>query len=462
MKVLLIVPETDSHYTVPPLSLGYIAKDLIRNGFEVRILDGIKEKLNEQKMGDTAREFQPDVVGFQVYSCDVPAVNKYLKLLKEEFPNVLRIIGGPHVSGVKEAVFNDLNDADYAFHGEVEAVLPKFLKHYRTGDLHSLKGLIWRDKENVRANPPNIEEDLDAIGMPAWELMNPNSYRGAPQGAVYRNFPIAPILTSRGCPYFCTFCANHITHGRKVRERSVANIIEEIAYLQKEYGVKEIHIIDDNFANRKERVLEFCNEVKKKQLKFTLTFPNGIRLNCLDEEILKALKGIGCYSVIVGIESGSEKILKDMKKSLAPGIIKEKIKLIDSFGIDVTGFFIIGYPTETRETIEQTIKFAKGLKLKRAHFSLFLPLPGTEITEQLIKEGKLKTVNWAGLSYTKVQYVPEGMTEDELKRYQQKAFMEFYLRPKIILGMIKEIRSWEQFKQLAKRAVDYGLAGRAA
>lgn len=369
-------------------------------------------------------------------------------------------MGGPHVSGVKDDIFKEFKTIDYAFHGEVDTIFPLFLKNLlNKGDVSNTKGLIWQKNGKISINPPHFEDNLDKIGMPAWELMEPRAYKGAPQGAVFRNKPIAPILTSRGCPYNCTFCANHITHGRKVRMRDIRLVLDEIEYLQKEYGVKEIHIIDDNFAANKTRVLEFCDGVLKRNLKFTLTFPNGIRLNSLDEEVLKKLKEIGCYSVIVGIESGSQKVLNDMKKSLTLDIIEKKVKLINHYGIDATGFFIIGYPTETPETIEATINFAKRLELKRAHFSLFLPLPGTEITEQLKKEGKLKDTDWSKLSYTNALFTPPGITPEQLKKYQHKAFHSFYFRPKIIFYMLREIKSMEQLKMLLKRAIDYGFKG---
>lgn len=458
MKVLLLSPYLDSHYNVPPISLGYVAKGLLMEGFSVKIVDGVKEKLSHSSFGKVIEDYKPDVIGIQVYSCSVGIAKGYVAYLKRNYPSIIIVLGGPHVSGVKAEIFKDFTDVKYAFQGEADTSFPLFLKRAEAkASFNDINGLIWNDNGKIKENPPSFEEDLDKIGAPAWGLMDPRKYKGAPQGAVFRNTPIAPILTSRGCPFHCTFCANYITHGRKVRLRSIENVVGEIELLQKAYGVKEIHIIDDNFASSKERVLEFCNEVSKRGLKFTLTFPNGIRLNSLDKEVLLKLKEIGCYSIIVGIESGSQKILNDMKKGLTIELIKEKVSLISSMGIDVTGFFIIGYPTETKGDIEETIKFAKELNLKRAHFSLFLPLPGTEITEQLKKEGKLKNLDWSKLSYTNAIIPPEGITADELKKLQKKAFHSFYLRPKIIYHMVKEVNSVSQFKMLIKRAIDYGF-----
>ncbi len=460
MKVLFITPNSDTHYIVPPLGLGYLAKSIMAEGFEAEILNGVKEKLNIKALRNVLKKKRPDVVGIQVFSCEISIVNNYLKLIKKEFPEIRTVVGGAHISAVGKETFEDVKGADFAFMGEAEIGFPLFLKELRAGtrNFDNIPGLIWKDGNDFKVNPPAIVEDLDKLGMPAWELMDPRELPPAPQGAIYRNFPIAAISTSRGCPYQCTYCANHIIAGRKIRARSVNNIIEEVEFLIDKFSIKELHIIDDTFTQNRERVKEFCEELLRRDIHLTLTFPNGARLNTLDEEILGLLKKCGCYSITVGVESGSQKILNDMKKALTIKTIKEKIKLINKKGIDVTAFFIIGYPTETRETIEQTIKFATELEIKRAHFSLFLPLPGTEATEMLKKEGRLGKVDWSKMFYTKVVVPPVGMTPDEVKSLQRKAYLKFYLRPQIIYYMIKEIRSWPHFKSLVKRAKDYGFS----
>ena len=145
------------------------------------------------------------------------------------------------------------------------------------------------------------------------------------------------------------------------------------------------------------------------------------------------------------------------KYFFAAETIREKVNLINKYNIDIMAFFIVGYPTETRETILQTIKFAKELKIKRAHFSTFLPLPGTDATNQLLESGKIEKIDWSSLFYTKAPLAPEGMTPEELKKLQRKAFLQFYFRPKIMYSMTKEINSWTHFKSLLKRSVDYAF-----
>lgn len=458
-RVLLIYPNSPTHYVVPPIGLGYLASALRRTGFDVGILDGIKEKLDLAKLEEAVKRLKPDIIGIQVFSCDAHTVRDYVSKIREIDKNILVIVGGAHVSGVGKDVFNYFNGIHFAIAGEAETAFPMLLKKINAGEkgLENVPGLIYKKGDAIISNAPKFEENLDELGFPAWDLMDPRTYPQAPQGAVFRNWPIAPILTSRGCPYRCTYCAGHLTTGYNIRFRSVESVLKEIEMLYNDYGVREIHIIDDNFTFKRERAVQICNGITSRGLNISLTFPNGVRLDTLDEELLQLLKKAGCYSITLGIESGSQKILNDMKKSLKLEIVEEKVALINKVGIDIMAFFIVGYPTETRETILKTIAFAKRLKIKRAHFSTFLPLPNTEATQTLIKDGIIKKINYDTLFYTKAPLPPKGMTSEELKALQRKAFFEFYMRPHIMAGMIKEVRSPAHLRMLTRRAWDYAF-----
>jgi radical SAM superfamily enzyme YgiQ (UPF0313 family) len=446
---------------VPPIGIGYLITALRKNSFSVSFVDAVKDKVLPVKLLNIVGKIQPDIVGFTVFSCDIAIVKEYVNMIRIKFPNILIVLGGPHVSGVKEEIFEDFPKIDYAMCGECEVSFPILLnelkKPNKSRNFEKIRGLIYKKKEKIIVNSILFEEDLDKLEFPAWDVMIPNTYPQAPQGAVFRNWPIAPILTTRGCPYNCTYCAGKITTGQRIRKRSLSHVLEETEMLYKKYGVREFHIIDDTFTSDKERAISFCKEVIKRNLKISLTFPNGVRLNTLDEELLYWLKKAGCYSITLGIESGNQKILNDMKKGLKLDMIETKVKLINKMKIDIMSFFIVGYPTENKKTILETIAFAKKLKIKRAHFSTFLPLPGTEATIQLIKDGRLKKIDWSKMMYTDAPCPPNGMTSKELKSLQRKAFLEFYLRPHILWYMLLEIRSWIHFKSLFKRAWDYAF-----
>ncbi len=456
---LLVVPPGKSHYVVPPIGLGYLATALRKAGFDrVAILDSIKENLDIPKLTDRIKSLAPRILGFQVFSTDFSSVRACSAIIKKILPDTIIVVGGPHVSARGFRSLIDFADADYGFQGEAEIGLPLFARWILRAEeipFEEVPGLIYRDGAELKATDRVLVEDLDSLGFPAWDLMPPSSYPDAPQGAFYKKFPIAPIATTRGCPYTCAFCGSPVNMGNKLRFRSLESVFAEMALLYEDYGVREFHFIDDMFNASKKRVVEFCKRLWSLNLDISYTFPNGLRLNTLDEESLAWMKKTGAYAFTVGIESGSQRILDSMNKKLTLEMIREKVGLIAKAGIEPSGFFLIGFPGETKEDMEKTLAFAKSLPLKRAHFSNFLPLPGTEATRKLLESGEITEPNWEDLSYSHTPYSPPGITKKELKAFQRRAFLEFHLRPRILFRMIREINSPFHLKSIALRAKDY-------
>lgn len=457
MKVLLINPLTleDNMVNITPnLGLGYLATALRTNGFEVEIWDGVKKNMTKKKLEDRLKTLDYEVAGFQAYTRSVREVQEGLAAVKSYNPQVVTIVGGPHPSGDPEGSLKHLQ-TDYAFRGEAEIGLVQLLNKLYSGNnlpYEDINNLIWKNNGTIVCNPLKPIENLDELGVPAWEMINPNDYPYAPIGAFSKKFPLTSISTTRGCPYHCTFCANNTIMGRKVRARSAEVVLREMELLYGKYGIREFQIIDDNFTSKKALTLGVCQGIIERGWDISLSFPNGVRLSTLDEEILHLLEKAGCYSLGLGIESGSPRTLKNMKKAQSVEEIKEKVNLIHRVTkIRTTGFFIIGYPTEGKEDILQTIRLSKELPINRAQFTICLPVPGSEMTEQMIKEGKLKDIDFSDISFQNIVHVPEGMTMEELKKYRKKAYMEFYLRLRIILGLLAEIQSLEHVKFIFRR-----------
>jgi len=246
--------------------------------------------------------------------------------------------------------------------------------------------------------------------------------------------------------------------GRKIRRRSIDNVLGEIKMLNKDFGIKEFHIIDDNFTMDKEYAKDLLRKLKALDLGMTWAVPNGVRMDALDDELLALMKETGLYLISLGIESGSDEVLKAMKKSITVAKIRECVDRIDKAGIDMAGFFILGFPGETAKTIRQTIDFAAELPLKRANFFTYLPFPGTESYEKLLADGELKDVDWERFYFTNAAYVPRGITRKELKGLHRLAFAKFYLRPNIILYQLKSIQSLKHFGFLARRFMRWIVA----
>lgn len=458
-KIILVNPYYEgTDHIQPPVGLGYLASSLKKNGFEPVIIDANKERLKQKKLIKKIVKLKPDFVGFQVYSVNLKNTKDILISLKKSVPKIITFIGGPHPSSSPEEIFDFFKESlDFGFRGEAEVSLPRLLNELKkdTPNLKKIPGLIFRENGKGVSNPPKFEIDIDQFGMPDWRLIKPETYPEAQHGAFFKNFPIAPIITTRGCPFNCAFCAGRLNTGSIFRKRSVGGIIEEIKELYYKHNIKEFHIVDDNFTLDKAFAKNVLKEIIRLNIKASFAVPNGVRLDTLDKEILSLMKRVGFYLVSVGIESGSDRVLKLMNKNLMTRQIKEKIHLIKKSGLDAAGFFILGYPGETEKEIKKTIKFSLKLGLLRANYFIFLPLPGTPIYKELEKGGKLKDINFNNFSFTEPSF--EGnVNSKKLIKLQKEAFIKFYfLRPKILIKNLTKIKSPKHAYFLLKRALHW-------
>jgi len=458
MRVLLVKPKSTSDTLLPILGLGYLAA-AIRDKHETHILNCIVENKSDYQFGQTVKRIQPDIIGIQCYTLDSLITQRYVKVIRAINPLIKIVLGGPHTSALPESTF-DYFGADYGFKGDAELGFAKFCDLVeRAGgngllsnetELRKIPGLIWKQSTTV-VNPLWVPMDMDEIELPAWDLMRPDFYPLSPHAAFMKNFPVAPMMVSRGCPFDCTFCASFITKGRQVRYRSVDNVIEEIKLLIREYGIKEIQFIDDNFTLKRSYVRELCQRIIDEKLDFSWCCPNGVRLDTLRPKMLDMMKAAGCYSLSVGIESGSQRVLDFTKRDTPMKMIRNRVDMINEAGIDTTGFFILGFPTEKPREMEQTIQFALSLNLKRANFMNFHPFPGTESWHYLKHAGELGRINPYSQSFAEVAYVPKGMTRSKLKSYQRQAFLRFYLRPKQLKALLGGIQTPEHGWFVMKR-----------
>ena len=457
MKILLVKVPSDIHVILPPIGLGYLAaylKSKIKDA-EVIILDCLKEKYDHKKFSEYIQTNKPDLVGMTAFTLEIESALKCCEEIKNIDKNIITVIGGPHASNSPEQVLCNKN-VDFIFRGEAELGFYELIKELDSKkNFSKVHNMGYKDGGKMKFNLIKYIDDLDEIPYPDYELMKFDEY---PKMYFMKKFPSAPILTSRGCPFSCTFCSAGKLSGKKFRSRIPERIIEEIKFLKERYKIKEFEIWDDNFTMDKERALKFCDLLIKENINLEWWCPNGLRIETLDEELLKKMKQSGCYAIAVGIESGSEKIQKDMKKYLNLDKAREIVNLAHKIGIRMQGFFILGYPTETREDILKTIKLAKELPFERASFSLFQPLVGSEIYNCLKEEGKLKEMDLSKCEYSKPSIVPEGLKDlNELKSLQRKAILEFYLRPKIFTKFVIENLSIDQLKEIGNMFRKYIL-----
>lgn len=443
-------------HCTPSIGIGYLLKALSGvEGVRPVFVDCQLKRMDGNALLQHLKELHPLIVGFQVFSIDYHRFKELLPLLRAILPDTVFIAGGPHVSGLPDVTLLSNPDLDFVIKGEGEKALSKIAQYLIAGTLEAnlskIPNLIYRSNGKCIHNPINWV-DVDDWGSPAWELMRPDRYPPFQHGGSHKGKRVAPVLTSRGCPFPCTYCAGHLLTGKKIRLRNIQSVVDELVFLNSTYGIDEFLIEDENFTFYKEHALAFMNEVQQRGLRCFFSFPNGLRMDKLDEEIIRSLREIGTYRVNVGIESGSEKTLQRVKKQWDFDVCIKTIKRLKRHGIEVRGFFILGFPEETLEDMHKTVQFALRCGVDTAYFQNFLPLPGTESFNDLIAKGELslEDFNWDTFSSGVGQYPysPQGISSAELRRSIRLAYLRFYLRPRQILLVLSYMTSFAFLKGL--------------
>jgi len=445
MRVLLLQPKYKDTWASSPLGLGYIASVLEADGHDVNFLDLTLTPLSDEKFKKYVNQINPGLIGISLMCRALPETRRMVAKIRE-VSNAPICLGGPQPTTLSEFTL-EYTKADFAAIGEGEITLKELVHYLAEGkdNLSGISGLAFFQDNKVIINKPREHiKNLDQIPFPAWHLMPPSEYKIAPVLSHVKRYPIAPIVTTRGCPYRCNFCGGPTIWGRTFRMRSSKNVVDEIELLMKEYGVKEFFISDDNFTLIKEHTTEICKEILRRKLDIPWACPGGVRIDRLDHELLQIMKKAGCHLLGFGIESGDQEILVRAKKNLDLKSVSKVIKEAKEAGITTYGFFIMGLLGETPQTLRRTIDFAKSLPLDRAWFNILVPYPGTEIFNEFTRGRTLDEVDWenidaaTGMITSGIEY-PE-LTAEDLVHWQRKAVREFYLRPKIIIDVLKNIR----------------------
>lgn len=443
IDVLLIKPDFNDIAIMPPLGLGYLAAKLKQMGISVGIHDNTILAYDDNRLETLIKEVCPQVVGISATTPMIKRAMEIAQITKKVEPHILTVLGGPHPTSAVEEVLAS-RDCDVVVMGEGEETFPLLVKRFLEGssDFSELLGCAFKNhnKNYIINQPREFIQDLDVLPFPAFEDMDIRSYfnQGASFGILQKSAKSLPIIASRGCPSHCTFCQRFM--GKKFRVRSADNIVSELCYWNKKFKIKEFNFLDDNFTLNKKRVIEVCDLIQQRDLRITFRFPNGVREDFLDEELLDALKSAGCYHLDFGIESGSQKVLDIMKKGKKIEEIAAKVCLCHKKGFKVSASFIFGTPGETLEDMEETIKFAKMLPLDSVGCGIVTPFPGTEIREEAIKKGYLKHSDYEyyNLNLNNVRpaiETPEWTAQD-LIQVIKKANRAFFLRPKQILKLL--------------------------
>lgn len=439
-KILLIrtMKITKDYFLVsPPLGLMYIASMLRESGnYEIGIKDMRLDKLGVEDIVKKFKEFQPDIIGLSVFTQEANLMHRIAGRIKEENPGCKIIVGGPHATSYPKEILEDLN-IDYVVIGEGERTIVELVKSIEEGkNCNDIEGIVCREGKNIFLTKPRQRiENLDSVPFPAWDLIELKKYFRYPRFNNMAPGAYMSIFTSRGCPFHCIYC--HNIFGKRYRTRSPENVLAEIKTLIEKYSIRDFEIIDDSFNLDMKRAKEICDLIIRENLNIKISFPNAIRGDIMDEELLYKLKRAGTYLLTYAIETGSPRLQRFIKKNINLFQIKWAISQTVKLGIFTHGFFILGFPTETKEEILKTIEFASQVDLHTATFFIANPYRGTELSRIARQMGKDVNIDFDNYSYAAANFNLSEVEDKEFFRLQRKAYRVFYLNMRRIFRILK-------------------------
>lgn len=413
----------------PSLALAGLAAWVRQHGFPVGLIDLHVENIMPADAADRVRHFEPDIVALTSKTLGWPAVIEIAQMVRQAAPRAKIVVGGPHMSiYAKESMTWDC--FDIAVVGDGEETFLEICERVESGSsLEDCLGTVVRkaDGEIVQNPPRPLPKDINRYPMTAWDLIPVGDYH-----CLTLLKPFATMVTTRGCPWHCGYCSQ--VYSEKLRFRDVGLVVDEMEFLEKNYGVKEIVFFDETFTIGKRRMLKFSQEVQRRGL--NVKFNIRARVDTVDRDVVRALKKAGLRSIHMGVEAGTDRVLKIMNKQITREQTARAFRVAREEGIETRGYFMIGYYDATPEDIEETINFAAGLGLDWASFSVATALPGTDLYTVSQERGYVNgdfwreyTVNGGGLL---PQLETETFTAEQLRAYRTKAYLKFYMRPDLI------------------------------
>ena len=426
---------------LPPLGIAYIAAVLEKNGITTQIIDAPGLNMTSQEFKEAIQREKPDIVGIACMTSNIHGALEAAKICKEN--GAITVLGGPQLAVYPEETVS-YPYVDFGIIGEGEYSMLKLVQSIEAEkDISSIRGLIYKKGKKIITNEAQIIDNLDELPFPAYHLLPMNRY-----SSVIGLHPVCTMITSRGCPYQCGFCFKQPTD-KRFRMRSPKNIVDEMEYLIKKYGVKEIMFYDDTISVMREHVEGICKEIINRELKIKWESPT--RIDLVDEELLKLMKKAGCIRLRYGVESGDPVILKLMNKQITLDRAVHVFDMTRKIGIESFAYFIIGYITETPETMQRTIDFAKKLDSDFAMFTIATPYPKTSLFSLSVERKLIDPDYWKKFVLSKdVGRMPYLVPDAE--KWMKKAYRSFYLRPRFILRKVLQLKSINALKKYVRGA----------
>ena len=419
MKVQLFVPRGGylaerwtKGSSMPPLGILYISAVLEKNGFQVKIVPADILNLSWSEIKQEIQDFKPDLIGVTSTTENRFQSFKLIRYAKKVHPSALTILGGPHSSMAPEDCLAHIPELDIVVRGEGEMTMLELCqvleKEKVLAAVEKIKGIYFKLNGQIKSSPPRPPlQDLDSLPLPAFHLIPFERYNFRFQVPGKGMLPAANVMTSRGCPFNCNFCATPINWGRTVRTRTPQSIVEEIEFLIKKYGVQVIFFFDDTFNVNKKRVEEICNLILEKKL--DIFWKCDARLDLLDKPLLEKMKEAGLFHLSFGLEAGSERVRNEIiNKKINIEDFHSVIQWCNELNIIPNAFFIFSHPTETWQEAQQTVKIIEEYKDKiEASIAILHIYPGTPLEQTAKKMNILpEDFSWTKKYYSKIITLP--------------------------------------------------------
>jgi anaerobic magnesium-protoporphyrin IX monomethyl ester cyclase len=416
------------HPPFTPSGIGYLAAVLEKNQFEVDVIDCQALRLSYEQFKSEISKRQPNIVGITSTTLTYKSALHIAKIAKEVFPDCLTILGGCHATFWDDEALQECPYLDIVVRKEGENTLLELVQKLEAGkSLHDVLGITYRKDGKVLKNPdrPYIE-NLDDLPFPAHHLWPIEHLRKHGKTAF-------PLMTSRGCVYWCNFCTAVRMFGKKYRMRSPKNVVDELEFLNNTYGANHFAFYDDAFTVNQSRTEEICREIRNRKLK--IKWNCETRVDMVTKDLLRKMREAGCSDVWFGVESGSQRVLDEMRKGISIAQTMRAFNWAKEVGLMTVAAVILGFPGETKETAWETIKFVEKINPNDVGYYVATPYPGTPLYDFVKENGWLKITDFDRYDTATPTFETPTLHMQDLREIRELAFQRFYLRPTYVLNM---------------------------
>jgi anaerobic magnesium-protoporphyrin IX monomethyl ester cyclase len=435
MKITLVnppyPPSVHSHPPFIPLGLAYLGAVAEKAGHQVTVVDCQAEKLTCEAFQSRIAKTPSDIIGVTATTLLYKSAMQIITLAKQAQPQAVTILGGSHGTFWDENALREYPGLDVVVRREGEETLIELADKLQSqSNLSGVLGITYRSGDKIVRNQDRpFIEDLDALPFPAHHLMPLENLK-------HNGKIIFPLVSSRGCVFWCDFCSTVRMFGRGYRMRSAKNVVDEMQLVHDKYSVDQVTFYDDAFSVDRNRVVKICEELRARNLH--IKWDCGTRVDMVDRELMQTMRDAGCFAVWLGVESGSEAILGAMNKRIKLDQTRLAYKTAHQLGLMTIANVVLGFPGETEQTAKETIRFVKELNPDDVGFYIATPYPGTPMYEQVKKNGWLRITDFDKYDTAGPTFETPTMSMEKIAELRYKAYQDFYLRPGYVIKMMRK------------------------